>query len=113
MPLTDRDLTDIAAVASALVRADTPGSFATLMLFPSHGNGECPEGCEIVVNPGRAAVRGELLRIDDHLFHNEAQRKHFINALALLLKPLLVGVGHRVISDELAHGVIIFPSEPR
>ena len=70
--LTDRDVADIATIAAAAIRVLTPGLCASLVLFPCGENGECAEGCEIVAHPARTAPGGELLRIDDHLFHRDA-----------------------------------------
>lgn len=111
--LVDLDVTDVAASAAAAIRARTPGLCATIALFPSHGDGKCPQGCQIVLQPACKAPRGELLRIDDHLFHGDTARRAFIDQLDRRLKPLVEGIGYRVVADEASNGVVVFPVEPR
>ena len=110
---TDRDMLEICKIAGALIRGRSSGLCATLAVLPVNDDSEGAEGFDIVIDPARKAVRGELLWIDDRLSDGDADRLKFRDLFARCLVPFAESFGQlRFVWDEATNSIVVLPAEP-
>lgn len=104
---------DLVATALVLVRGRDEGLCSTLALLPVSDGRKGGQACDVVIDPARVAMRGEVLRVYDGCSNSVSERLHFRDLLSRDLLPSIVGWGKcRVVWEEFTECRVILPGNP-
>ena len=104
---------EVADTARHLIRRHAPGWCATMSLLAPLDDREGSSEGAIGIDPASAAVRGELLRIDDHLLDCDAVRLVVRNLLRRDLEPFIEGVGEVWVAwGEPFESIVVLAGKP-